>query len=212
MNALNRFGWFMCSICVFFLVEVIGKNFIYGYELVLYRGVSNYYEMLPYFVFLAAMIDLLFSESKFSRFFSFYPESFFDRNWYLFIQSAFMLYIFKEHWQVIVFIYVVLLIVNDVFRRWRTKKQMIVIENLKKLSFYPDFDATKFKFKHYQKNFFLRSWPMFIIPWALIVVTNSVLRGFLFLGMTIAFLIFEVINLSNAIKEIEKVVNTENII
>ena len=53
---------------------------------------------------------------------------------------------------------------------------------------------------------------MFIIPWALIVVTNSVLRGFLFLGMTIAFLIFEVINLSNAIKEIEKVVNTENMI
>ena len=30
--------------------------------------------------------------------------------------------------------------------------------------------------------------------------------------MTIAFLIFEVINLSNAIKEIEKVVNTENMI
>lgn len=25
---------------------------------------------------------------------------------------------------------------------------------MKKLSFYPDFDATKFKFKHYQKNFF----------------------------------------------------------
>ena len=201
MNALNRFGWFMCSISIFFLVEVIGKNYIDGYQLVRFRIVANYYEMLPYFVFLAAMIDLLFSESRLSRFFSFYPESFFDRNWYLFIQSAFMLYIF-----------VVLLIGNDVFRRRKKKKQMIVIENLKKLSFYPDFDATKFKFKHYQKNFFLRSWPMFIVPWALIVVINSVLRGFLFLGMTIAFLIFEVINLSNAIKEIEKVVNTENMI
>ena len=212
MNALNRFGWFMCSICIFFLVEVIGKNYIDGYQLVLFRIVANYYEMLPYFVFLAAMIDLLFSESKFSRFFSFYPESFFDRNWYLFIQSAFMLYIFKEHWQVIVFIYFVLLIVNELFRRWRTKKQMIVIENLKKLSFYPDFDATKFKFKHYQKNFFLRSWPMFVIPWALIVVPNSVIRGLLMFTIIIAFFAFEAVNLKNALKEIDEVVKTEDMI
>ena len=105
-----------------------------------------------------------------------------------------------------------MLIVNDLFRRWRTKKQMIAIENLKKLSFYPDFDATKFKFKHYQKNFFLRSWPMFIIPWSLIVVQNSVLRGFLSLGMTIAFFIFEIVSKYKALKEIDEVVNTENMI
>ena len=123
-----------------------------------------------------------------------------------------MLYLFKENWQIVVFVSILVLIVNELFRRWRTKKQMIVIENLKKLSFYPNFDTTKFKFENYQKNFFLRSWPMFVIPWSLIVVTNSVIRGFLFLGITIAFFIFEAVGKISAIKEIEKVVKTDEII
>ena len=210
MNALNRFGWFICPICVFFLVEAIGKDFIDGYQLV--RGRGYYLEMVPSLVFTITILDLMFSESRLARFYFFYPESFFDRNWYVFIQLAFMLYLFKEHWQIVASIAIFVLIVNDVFRRWRTKKQMIVIENLKKLSFYPDLDVTKFKFKHYQKNFFLRSWPMFVIPWALIVVTNSFLRGFLFLGMTIGFLIFEGVNLIKADKEIAEVVEIDVII
>ncbi|MBO4699575.1 hypothetical protein J5690_08225 [bacterium] len=212
MNALNRFGCFICSICMFSLVELVGKNFIEGYQLVILRGGAKYFEMAPYFVFLIIIFDLTLSELRITRFCFFYTESFFDRNWYVFIQSAFMLYLFKEHWQIVASIAIFVLIVNDVFRRWRTKKQMIVIENLKKLSFYPDFDATKFKFKHYQKNFFLRSWPMFVIPWALIVVTNSVLRGFLSLGMTIAFFIFEIVSKYKALKEMDEVVNTENMI
>ena len=210
MNALNRFGWFICPICVFFLVEAIGKDFIDGYQLV--RGRGNYLEMVPSLVFTITIFDLMFSEFRFARFYFFYPESFFDRNWYVIIQTAFALYLFKENWRVIVSIAVFVLVANNFFRRWRTKKQMIVIENLKKLSFYPDFDATKFKFKHYQKNFFLRSWPMFVIPWALIFVQNSVLRGFLFLGITIAFFIFESVGKISAIKEVEKVVKTENMI
>lgn len=210
MNALNRFGWFICPICVFFLVEAIGKDFIDGYQLV--RGRGNYLEMVPSLVFTIAIFDLMFSEFRLARFYFFYPESFFDRNWYVIIQTAFVLYLFKENWQVVISIAVFMLIVNDLFRRWRTKKQMIVIENLKKLSFYPDFDATKFKFKHYQKNFFLRSWPMFIIPWSLIVVTNSVLRGFLMLGVTLIFFVFEAVGKIRAIKEIDEVVKTEDMI
>ena len=210
MNALNRFGWFICPICVFFLVEAIGKDFIDGYQLV--RGRGNYLEMVPSLVFTIAIFDLMFSEFRLARFYFFYTESFFDRNWYVIIQTAFALYLFKENWQVVISIAVFMLIVNDLFRRWRTKKQMIAIENLKKLSFYPDFDATKFKFKHYQKNFFLRSWPMFIIPWTLIVVTNSVIRGFLMLGVTLIFFVFEAVGKIMAIKEIDEVVKTEDMI
>lgn len=210
MNALNRFGWFICPICVFFLVEAIGKDFIDGYQLV--RGRGNYLEMVPSLVFTIAIFDLMFSEFRLARFYFFYPESFFDRNWYVIIQTAFVLYLFKENWQVVISIAVFMLIINDLFRRWRTKKQMIAIENLKKLSFYPDFDATKFKFKHYQKNFFLRSWPMFIIPWTLIVVTNSVIRGFLMLGVTLIFFVFEAVGKIMAIKEIDEVVKTEDMI
>lgn len=210
MNALNRFGWFICPICVFFLVEAIGKDFIDGYQLV--RGRGYYLEMVPSLVFTITILDLMFSESRLARFYFFYPESFFDRNWYVIIQTAFALYLFKENWQVVISIAVFMLIVNDLFRRWRTKKQMIAIENLKKLSFYPDFDATKFKFKHYQKNFFLRSWPMFIIPWTLIVVTNSVIRGFLMLGVTLIFFVFEAVGKIMAIKEIDEVVKTEDMI
>ena len=210
MNALNRFGWFICPICVFFLVEAIGKDFIDGYQLV--RGRGNYLEMVPSLVFTITIFDLMFSEFRLARFYFFYPESFFDRNWYVIIQTAFALYLFKENWQIVVFVSILVLIVNELFRRWRTKKQMIVIENLKKLSFYPDFDATKFKFKHYQKNFFLRSWPMFIIPWTLIVVTNSVIRGFLMLGVTLIFFVFEAVGKIRALKEIDEVVKTEDMI
>ena len=210
MNALNRFGWFICPICVFFLVEAIGKDFIDGYQLV--RGRGNYLEMSPLLVFSITMFDLMFSEFRLIRFFYFYPESFFDRNWYVIIQSVLMVYLFKEKWQIVVLVSILVLIVNELFRRWRTKKQMIVIENLKKLSFYPNFDTTKFKFKNYQKNFFLRSWPMFFIPWVLIFVQNSVLRGFLFLGIIIAFFIFEAVGKVSAIKEIEIVVKIDGMI
>ena len=193
-------------------MEAVGNNYIDGYQLVHFKITMNCFETAPIFVFCIIIFDLTFSELRFTRFYSFYPESFFDRNWYVIIQSALMLYLFKENWQIVVFVSILVLIVNELFRRWRTKKQMIVIENLKKLSFYPNFDTTKFKFENYQKNFFLRSWPMFVIPWSLIVVTNSVIRGFLFLGITIAFFIFEAVGKISAIKEIEKVVKTDEII
>lgn len=211
MNALNRFGCFICPICMFFIMEVVGKNYIDGYKLVISRG-GVYFETAPLHVLLVIIFDLTSSEMRLTRFFSFYPESFFDRNWYVFIQSALILYLFKENWQIVVFIAVFVLVANDIFRRWRTKKQMIVIENLKKVSAYPDFDTTKFKFKNYQKNFFFRSWPMFVIPWSLIVVTDSVIRSFLMLGVTLIFFIFEVVGKIGAMKEIEEVVKTENMI
>ena len=212
MNALNRFGWFICPICIFCIMEAVGNNYIDGYQLVHFKITMNCFETAPIFVFCIIIFDLTFSELRFTRFYSFYPESFFDRNWYVIIQSALMLYLFKENWQIVVFVSILVLIVNELFRRWRTKKQMIVIENLKKLSFYPDFDATKFKFKHYQKNFFLRSWPMLIIPWSLIVLTNSVIRGFLMFGVALIFFVFEAVNLRNALKEIDKVVKTDEMI
>ena len=196
---------------MFFIMELVGKNYIDGYKLVISRG-GVYFETAPLYVLFVIMYDLTSSELRLTRFFSFYPESFFDRNWYVFIQSALILYLFKENWQIVVFIAVFILVANDIFRRWRTKKQMIVIENLKKVSAYPDFDTTKFKFKHYQKNFFLRSWPMFVIPWSLIVVTDSVIRSFLMLGVTLIFFIFEAVGKIGAIKEIEEVVKTENMI
>lgn len=212
MNALNRFGWFICPICIFCIMEAVGNNYIDGYQLVHFKITMNCFETAPIFVFCIMIFDLTFSELRFTRFYFFYPESFFDRNWYVIIQTAFALYLFKENWQVVISIAVFMLIVNDLFRRWRTKKQMIAIENLKKLSFYPDFDTTKFKFKNYQKNFFLRSWPMLIIPWSLIVLTNSVIRGFLMFGVTLIFFVFEAVNLRNALKEIDKVVKTDEMI
>ena len=212
MNVLNRFGWIMCPICISFIMGIVGKNFIDGYRLVLFRGTSNYFEMLPFFVLMLTFLDLTSSELRFTRFSSFYPESFFDRNWYVIIQTVFALYFFKENWQIVIVVAAIVLIANEFFRRWRTKKQMIAIENLKKVAGYPDFDATKFKFKHYQKNFFLRSWPMFIIPWALIVVPNSVIRGLLMFAIIIAFFAFEAVNLKNALKEIDEVVKTEDMI
>ncbi|MBO7127467.1 hypothetical protein J6W78_07995 [bacterium] len=212
MNALNRFGWFICPICIFCIMETVGNNYIDGYQLVHFKITMNCFETAPIFVFCIIIFDLTFSELRFTRFYSFYPESFFDRNWYVIIQSALMLYLFKENWQIVVFVSILVLIVNELFRRWRTKKQMIVIENLKKLSFYPNFDATKFKFKNYQKNFFLRSWPMFVVPWSLIIISNSETRGHLMFLIFIAFFIFEVVNLKNALKEIDEVVKTEDMI
>ena len=212
MNALNRFGWVICPLCMFFLMEVVGKNYIDGYKLITIRYGDNFFEMVPLFVFIPVLFDLVFSELRFDRFYYFYPESFFDRNWYVIIQTAIVSYLFKENWQIVVSIAVFVLVVNDLFRRWRTKKQMIVIENLKKVSAYPDFDVTKFKFKNYQKNFFLRSWFMLVIPWSLIIVTNSMIRSFLMFPMVFSFLVFEIFNLNNASKEIGKFVNTEDII
>ena len=197
---------------MFFLMEVVGKNYIDGYKLITIRGGDNFFEMIPLFVFIPVLFDLVFSELRFDRFYYFYPESFFDRNWYVIILTAIVSYLFKENWQIVVSIAVFVLVVNDLFRRWRTKKQMIVIENLKKVSAYPDFDVTKFKFKNYQKNFFLRSWFMLVIPWSLIIVTNSMIRSFLMFPMVFSFLVFEIFNLNNASKEIGKFVNTEDII
>ena len=212
MNALNRFGWFICPICIFCIMEAVGNNYIDGYQLVYFKITMNCFETASIFVFCIIIFDLTFSELRFTRFYSFYPESFFDRNWYVIIQSALILYLFKENWQIVVFVSILVLIVNELFRRWRTKKQMIVIENLKKLSFYPNFDATKFKFKNYQKNFFLRSWPMFVVPWSLIIISNSETRGHLMFLIFIAFFIFEVVNLKNALKEIDEVVKTEDMV
>ena len=193
-------------------MEAVGNNYIDGYQLVHFKITMNCFEVAPIFVFCIIIFDLTFSELRVTRFYFFYPESFFDRNWYVIIQSALTLYLFKENWQIVIIVAAIVMVVNDLFRKWRTKKQMIVIENLKKLSFYPDFDATKFKFKHYQKNFFLRSWHIFVVPWSLIIVSNSETRGHLMFLIFIAFFIFEAVGKINAIKEIEKVVKIDGMI
>ena len=53
---------------------------------------------------------------------------------------------------------------------------------------------------------------MLVIPWSLIIVTNSMIRSFLMFPMVFSFLVFEIFNLNNASKEIGKFVNTEDII
>lgn len=68
MNALNRFGWFMCSTCMFCIMEAVGNNYIDGYQLVHFRITMNCFETAPIFVFMAAMSDLMFSESKMDEF------------------------------------------------------------------------------------------------------------------------------------------------
>ncbi len=191
---------------------IVGKNFIDGYQLVPFRGVSNYFEMLPFFVFMLTFLDLTSSELRVTRFSSFYPESLFDRSWYVIIQTAFALYFFEEKWEFVIVVATVVLIINEVFRKWRTKKQMAMIENLKKVAGYPDFDVTKFQFQHYEKNFFKRSWSMLVIPWSLIIVTNSVIRGLIMLAIIVVFFVFEYVNLKNALKEIDEVVKIDEII
>jgi hypothetical protein len=134
MNALNRIGWIIWPLTVFFIIEILGENLIEGYRVTYYNRMGfDFFEFAFYSVFPLAFIDYIFSELRERYLYSFYPISFFDRNWHIILLFFYSLYMFRSEIYIVFPVSFVLLILNDFFRRWRERKKRIETDKIKKL-------------------------------------------------------------------------------
>ena len=64
MNVLNRIGWIIWPLTLFFVVEILGENLIEGYKLgVMTRGEENIYGFFCHNSFLY-IVDLIIYEKR----------------------------------------------------------------------------------------------------------------------------------------------------
>ena len=215
MNILNKLGWLIVQTLMFSLVEIIGENFIMGYKLAEIQTRSlnnNIFQETCYLFIVAGFMDFVWYELPQNYLYAFYRESFFDRNWFLLILPAYFFRLFKGNPMIYIAATLALILVNEPFRRWRMKKRAVAAEKAKNLLEHPYYDATKVKLKHYTKNFFRRSWFMFVIPWGLIIVPDPSIKGMFYRLMLIIFSFFEVFCMKAARKEIKVMLGEDNFI
>jgi len=207
MNVLNRIGWIIWHSTLFFVVEILGENLIEGYKLgVMTRGEGKTYMVSFVTILFFTVVDLIIYEKRNSYYYSFYPISFFDRNWYVIILFFYSLYMFRSEIYIVFPVSFMLLISNEFFKRWRERKKRIETDEIKKILEHPEYDATKLKLKYYQKNFFVRNWFLLIIPILFIFIPQPKIKGFtmwLFLAM---FFIVEKFNKLKAIKDVKEII------
>ena len=200
---------------MFSLAEIVGENFMMGYKLAEIQTRSlnnNIFQETCYMFIIAAFMDFVWYELPQNYLYTFYRESFFDRNWFLLILPAYFFRLFKGNPLIYIALTLILILVNEPFRRWRMRKRAIAAEKTKNLLEHPHYDATKVKLKHYTKNFFIRSWFMFVIPWLLITVIGPSIKGMLYRLMLIVFSAFEAFCMKAARKEIKEMLGEENFI
>jgi len=192
---------------MFFIIEILGKNFIEGYKLgVMTRGEGKIY--LFYFVAILffTLVDIIIYEKRNSYLYSFYPISFFDRNWYLILLFFYSLYMFRSEIYIVFSVTFMLLILNEFFRRWRERKKRIETDEIKKTLEHPEYDATKLKLKYYQKNFFVRNWFLLIIPILFVFIPYPKIKGFSMWIFLVMFFIVEKFNKLKAIKDVREII------
>ena len=215
MNVLNKFGWFIVPTLMFSLVELVGEKYILGYklaELQVRTTTEDIFHVAIIYLLVAILMDFAFYEHTQNYLYTFYRESFFDRNWFLLILPAYSFHVFHGDPKIYIIAALALILINEPFRRWRMKKRALAAEKAKNLLEHPYYDAAKVELKHYTKNFFTRSWFMFIIPWGLILITDPGRRGAFYNPMLIAFGFFEAFSKSKARKEIKAMLGEDNFI
>ena len=213
MNILNKLGWFIVPTLMFSLVELVGEKYILGYKLAEIQAktsTTDVFHAACIYMFAAVIVDFVWYELPQNYLYAFYRESFFDRNWFLLILPAYFFRVFGGNPLIYIAVTLVLILANEPFRRWRMKKMGIAAEKAKNLLEHPYYDATKVELKHYTKNFFIRSWFMFVIPWGLVIVIDPGRRGAFYHLILVAFGLFEAFSRDRARKEIKAMLGEDS--